>query len=118
MRGAIRNLAVWALTLALLSSAWLPMTARFEAVDADGVCGPVLVFPHTVEHFEANAAQPASGHCLVCHLRHDMAGAFVSSVVQVVLPDGGLPSLVGRPTRRPTVVVIGQAPPRGPPATS
>jgi hypothetical protein len=119
MKSGTRILAVWAVTLSLLAGLWLPMTARFEAVDPDGICGPLLASAaQSVQHFDAGQTRPSAGHCLFCHLRHDMAGAFVSAMAQVVLPVDDVRAVPGGSSHDVTVVVVGQAPPRGPPAIS
>jgi hypothetical protein len=118
MRATVRNLAVWSVTLALLAGLWLPMTARFDVADADGVCGPVLTLANAVQRLDK--AQPAaqSSHCVLCHLRHDMAGAFVSAIVQLATPVDVSSVVAGRPARGHNAVVVGHTPPRGPPAVS
>lgn len=116
MRAAFRHLAVWSVTLTLLAGLFLPLTARFDVADADGVCGPSLVLTHSLDRFESGPAAPAGNHCTACHLRHDLAGAFVSAVVQVAHPIEAAPGTVGLPEHRPSAVALAAASPRGPPA--
>ena len=115
MRAFSRKLAAWSVTLTLLAGLFLPLTTRFDIADADGVCGPALVFSHA-DRFEDGQQPPSGNHCTACHLRHDLAGAFVSTVVQVAHPIDAAPGTGTLPAPRPTAVVIAAASPRGPPA--
>jgi hypothetical protein len=96
----------------------MPMTARFDVADADGVCGPVVAFANALRHLDE--AQPAAqgSHCVLCHLRHDLAGAFVSAIVQLASPIDAVGVVAGRPAQGHNAVVVGHTPPRGPPAIS
>ena len=115
MRAFSRKLAAWSVTLTLLAGLFLPLTTRFDVADADGVCGPSLVSTHS-DRFEGAPQVPTGNHCAACHLRHDLAGAFVSTVVQVAHPIDAAPGTGGLPEQRPGAVVIAAASPRGPPA--
>jgi len=116
MRAFSRKLAAWSVALTLLAGLFLPLTARFDVTDTDGVCGPSLVFTRSLDHFEGGPGVPSGNHCTACHLRHDLAGAFVSTVVQVAHPIEAVRGTAGLPEQRPGAVVIAAASPRGPPA--
>ena len=119
MRSFVRISAVISVTLALLAGLWLPITARADAADPDGICGSLwLQTGQTPERVDAARAQPAPGHCLFCHLRHDMAGAFVSSVLQIISPLGSAELFTTRPIDRHGILLYDDAAPRGPPARS
>lgn len=118
MRAVSRYLAVWSVALSLLAGLWMPMTARFDVADADGVCGPLLTFANAVQRLDEARPGAQSSHCVLCHLRHDLAGAFVSAIVQLASPVDALSVVAGRPARGHSAVVVGHTPPRGPPAVS
>jgi hypothetical protein len=118
MRATVRNLAVWSVTLALLAGLWLPMTARFDMADADGICGPVVAVANGIHRIAEAQPVPQSSHCVLCHLRHDLAGAFVSAIVQLASPVDAASVVAGRPARGHNAVVVSHTPPRGPPAVS
>jgi hypothetical protein len=117
MRFRTRNFAAWSVALALLAGLWLPLSAA-DTFDADGICGPALVQGHAAERLDVARAVPVPGHCLFCHLRHDMAGAFVSSILQITSPVSAAEALVASSIDRHTTDSIGDACPRGPPARS
>ena len=107
------------MTVTLLAGLWLPATARPEGVDADGICGPSLPAPRSAPHVESDHAVVLdTTHCLFCHLRHDMAGAFVPSVPQIMSPVGAGHVLSARLIGRDGLVLYGDAAPRGPPDRS
>jgi hypothetical protein len=118
MRAVSRYLAVWSVALSLLAGLWMPMTARFDVADADGVCGPLVAFTNAVPRLDEAQPRAQGGHCVLCHLRHDLAGAFVSAVVQVASPVDASSVVAGHPARGHNAVVVGHTPPRGPPAVS
>ena len=118
MRAVSRYLAVWSRALSLLAGLWMPLTARFDVADADGVCGPAVTFANAVQRLDEAQPGAQGGHCVLCHLRHDLAGAFVSAVVQVASPVDTSLIVAGSPARGHNTVVVGHTPPRGPPAVS
>jgi len=118
MRASSRHIAVLAVVFALLSGLWMPLSARREAADPDGICGPQLVSGRAAARVDASTAQAAGGHCLLCHLRHDMAGAFVSSGLLIVSPLGSVQLPGASPIDRHDVLLYDDAAPRGPPARS
>ena len=118
MRAVSRYLAVWAIAFSLLAGLWMPMTARFDVADADGVCGPILALASAVQRLDEGQPAPQSSHCVLCHLRHDLAGAFVSTTVQLPSPVNAALVVAGQPARGYSADVIGHTPPRGPPAVS
>lgn len=118
MRSASRHLAVVAIIVALVAGLWTPMSARWDPVDADGVCGPQVVQGRSAARVDVDRAVAATGHCLACHLRHDMAGAFVSSVLQIISPLGSVELLATHPIDRHGILLYDDAAPRGPPVRS
>jgi hypothetical protein len=118
MRPLIRRFAVWAALLSLLGGVWLPFVAGSAVIDADGICGPVLVLEHSVRHFEATPPSTSDQHCLFCHWRHTMASAAASTIVGVAQPADIGPTAFRFSTHGPDLVVVGSPSPRGPPAVS
>lgn len=118
MRVVVRNLAVWWVTLSLLAGAWLPLVAGSAVVDADGICGPVLVLERSVEHFEATQPPVRDQHCLFCHWRQTMSSAAASAIVAVAMPADIGPCAIRPATHGPALVETGSPAPRGPPAVS
>jgi len=118
MRPAIRIAALWAVTLSLLAGLWLPLAARVDQYDNDGVCGPALIGSGSGAKIDVATAAPSRGHCLFCHLRHDMAGAFVSALIQIALSSDAGRMIAGRPMAAPGDIAIGHTSPRGPPSLS
>ena len=118
MRLALRKLTVLAAMLSLLAGVWLPGDGG-AFTDADGICGPVLALARAGTIVGQDHAQSAqTPHCLFCHWRHTMASA--SAVAFVAIPGpldvGRVPA--GAVSIDPSVAEIGNAAPRGPPATS
>lgn len=118
MRAIARSIALWSVTLSLLAGLWMPFAARVDEVDGDGVCGPELVASGSPAKFDLAKSAPLRGHCLFCHLRHDLAGAFVSAFIQIALPGDVGQTVTGRPMAAPGEISIGHTAPRGPPAIS
>ena len=117
VRGVIRLLTAWALTGSLVGGMLLPVFARSVAADPDGVCGPYVVLEHSIQHFEAPLEAPAD-HCVLCHYRQAMAGAYAAVPVVVSPPE----LLLGDDRRGRTAFVPlsdpTHTPPRGPPSHS
>jgi hypothetical protein len=115
MRSQLRRLAAWAVTLSFVSGLWLPFAGAPGQVDADGVCGPVLVLEHTVRHFDNPTTPTGPNHCAVCHLRHAMAGASVMAFARIERPVEAGRLLVNSTIPGATQAPIDHASPRGPP---
>jgi hypothetical protein len=118
MRAASRHLAVVAVIFALIAGLWMPASAQWDLTDPDGACGPQIVSGRATARLDVDPALTPSGHCLSCHLRHDMAGAFVSSVLQIISPLGSVELLATHPIDRHGILLYDDAAPRGPPARS
>ena len=118
MRASSRHIAVLAVIFALLSGLWMPLFARPDAPDPDGVCGPSLNLPRSVVHIDTGSTQDTPNHCLACHLRHDLAGAFISSGVLVISPLESVELGSANPIDRHDILLYDDAAPRGPPARS
>ncbi|HEX5068786.1 MAG TPA: hypothetical protein VFV78_01120 [Vicinamibacterales bacterium] len=118
MRAVARHIAVLAVIIGLLSGLGVPFSARPEAADPDGACGPSLNLPRSVVHVDAGRTQNTPDHCLTCHLRHDLAGAFVASAPLVVSPVGSVAIGGVSLVNRHDLIQFDDAAPRGPPARS
>jgi hypothetical protein len=109
------SLAAWAVASSIVAGAWLPFLGVPDTRDADGICGPVLVFGPTVVHFEQADRHAMNGHCLFCHWRASMANAFAAGRTRALLPldDGEL--VIAPRVQRPDAIALRHSPPRGPP---
>jgi len=104
--------------LSLLTGLLLPFGGSQNAVDADGVCGPVLVLAHSVTHFERTPHPVGREHCAFCHWRHAMAGAFADTPADVPRP-ADVRRAPARPAATdPDLVVTSAFVSRGPPTVS
>jgi hypothetical protein len=118
MRASWRPVAVLAVIIGLLSGLWMPLSARADAAVPDGLCGAQHIAGRTAARLTVDGASAQPGHCLACHLRHDMAGAFVSSGLLIVSPLGSVELRDDSPIDRHDVLLYDDAAPRGPPARS
>ena len=112
-----RGFAGWAVIFSLLSGIWLPVSAASGTADRDGICGPVLILEHSIQHFEEFRPQDDSGHCVLCHWWNTLASASPSVAISVAPSADRASVLTGDPASRPHVVDQGAASPRGPPAS-
>ena len=113
----VRGFAGWAVIFSLLSGIWLPVSAASRTADRDGICGPVLILEHSVQHFEASRPQEDGGHCVLCHWWNTLASATPSTAIAVAPSADPAGISIGGLAGRPHTVDQGARSPRGPPAS-
>lgn len=114
---ALRTITAWVVTSSFIAGLLLPVYAKSEVADPDGVCGPVLVLAHSIEHFEVPADAPAD-HCVLCHLWNAMATASAADRTEVVVPDAALNDAGQSQPSRLYLSELSHSSPRGPPSLS
>ena len=117
LRALVRIITAWVVTSSFIGGLLLPVFAKSEVADPDGVCGPVLVLAHSIEHFEV-PVQASTEHCVLCHLWYSMATASAADRTEVVVPDAALNDAVRSQPDGLYLSDISQSSPRGPPSLS
>ncbi len=117
VRALVRTITAWVVTSSFIAGLLLPVYAKSEVADPDGVCGPVLVLAHSIEHFEVPVQAPTD-HCVLCHLWNAMATASAADRAEFVVPEGRSNEAGRSQPDGLYLSDISQSSPRGPPSLS